>query len=168
MSVPFTPRSPHITRRPPVERTIYKGLVLLRVFVFIVKDRKKNNYKGRKYSKWNAATHSWGMLGRETGSQRGRIVGFVISPVKWTRKDWCIQYVCSGVRQSKQIKPRPQWRNAAQYGLTGRGTGCQQGKRTQFYSSCRWAITSPLLMLPPATLKEEEAALPPRSHPPAH
>lgn len=71
----------------------------------------------------------------------------------------CTQYVCCGVRRWKQIKPRPRWRTQLNMDLLGRGTGLSAGREDTALHPCRWAITSPLLMLPPASARGRRGRL---------
>lgn len=125
------------------------------IFFLVVKDEMDN--RGMKYSKWNPAKYGWGMLGREMerqrerATERGRAVGFIVSPVKWTRNDWCsirLQW-----RQTiKTNKAKAAVEKRSSIWTCWAGDWLSAGREDTALYPCRWAITSPLLMLPPASL----------------
>lgn len=130
--------------------TVQKSLAL----AHLVGKRNELDNRGMKYNKWNLAKYSWGVLGgrwRDRELREGRAVGFIVSPVKWTRKDWCSirlhwrQTVKTNKAKAAVEKRSSIWTCWAWDWLSA-------GREDTALYPCRWAITSPLLMLPPGSL----------------
>lgn len=150
---PFTPTL-HDNQRQNTHRTKAWHLQIWgikKACFFVMKDKMDN--REMKYSKWNPARFSWGMLGREMERQRkrGRAEGFIVSPLKWTRKDWCsirLQW-----RQTvKTNKAKAAVEKRSSIWTCWAGDWLSAGREDTALYPCRWAITSPLLMLPLASL----------------